>query len=80
MQFKTEDTCSLVLFISIKIQFNQRNIMPFRNIIFLIKAHCVYFLFESQFTHFGQILFNVYEFKMVSDILGHPVHAFCPFI
>lgn len=31
---------------------------------------------ESQFTSVGQI-FNLYEFQMVSDILGHPVFALC---
>lgn len=39
MQFKTEDTCSLVRFILIKINFNQKNMMLFCNIIFLIKTY-----------------------------------------
>lgn len=34
-----------------------------------------YFLFESQFTSFGQILFNLYKFQMVEDFLGHPVYV-----
>lgn len=33
------------------------------------------FLFESQFTSFGQILFNLYNFQMVEDFLGHPVYV-----
>lgn len=36
-----------------------------------------YFLFESQFKGFDQILFYLYEFQMVSDILGHPVLGIC---
>lgn len=42
---------------------------------FLEKTKWFYFLCTSklQFTSFDQTLFNLYEFQMVSDILGHPV-------
>lgn len=31
-------------------------------------------LFKSQFTRFALLLFTIYEFQQVSDILGHPVY------
>lgn len=40
------------------------------------KIKLFYFLFESQFTSFGQTLFNLYEIQMVSDFLGHPVPSY----
>lgn len=39
----------------------------------LDKIKRLYFLSELQFTCFGQILFKLFEFQMVSDILGHSV-------
>lgn len=31
-------------------------------------------LFKSQFTRFAQLLFTIYEFQQVSDILGHTAY------
>lgn len=72
---------------SFEIKFIQRNMMQFFVTSEFKKTHVLlpyfmlgkikqyYFLFESQFTSFGQILFNLYKFQMVEDFLGHPVYV-----
>lgn len=39
------------------------------------KVKRLYFFLKLQFTTFGQILFYLHEFQIVSDILGHPAQS-----
>lgn len=76
----------LVRFILNQIQFNERIMMLFYNIIFnerhvflknflCEKFKLFYFLFQSQFTSICKILFNLYEFQILSGILGHLIFS-----